>query len=29
MVIDAKLVLDIYLAMCEAQGHPRPPVIGI
>jgi len=29
MVIDASTVLDFYLAMCEADGHPRPNVIGI
>jgi len=29
MVIDAGMILDVYLAMCEADGHPQPPVIGI
>ena len=29
MVIDAGTVLEFYLAMCEADGHPRPNVIGI
>src|SRR3954449_6581584 len=29
MVIDAGTVLEFYLAMCEAEGHPRPNVIGI
>ena len=29
MVIDAGAVLEFYLAMCEAEGHPRPNVIGI
>jgi quercetin dioxygenase-like cupin family protein len=28
MVIDAGTVLEFYLAMCEADGHPRPNVIG-
>ena len=26
MVIDAGLILEVYLAMCEAEGHPGPPV---
>ena len=26
-VIDGRLVLDFYLAMCAAQGMPRPPVL--
>lgn len=28
LVIDAALVLDFYRSMCEALGHPDPPVIG-
>jgi 2,4'-dihydroxyacetophenone dioxygenase len=28
MVIDAGTVLEFYLAMCEAEGHPRPNIIG-
>ncbi len=28
-VIDAGGIRDFYLAMCEADGHGRPPVIGI
>jgi 2,4'-dihydroxyacetophenone dioxygenase len=28
MVIDAGLVRDTYFALCEAEGHPRPNVIG-
>jgi 2,4'-dihydroxyacetophenone dioxygenase len=28
MVIDAQLILDVYLSMCEAEGHPRPDIIG-
>ena len=27
MVIDAGLVLEVYRAMCEANGFPDPPVI--
>ncbi len=27
-VIDAGLVRDTYFALCEAEGHPRPNVIG-
>ncbi|MGZ6957916.1 MAG: 2,4'-dihydroxyacetophenone dioxygenase family protein [Acidimicrobiia bacterium] len=27
-VIDAGLVRDTYFALCEAEGHGRPPVIG-
>jgi quercetin dioxygenase-like cupin family protein len=27
-VLDAGTVLQIYLAQCEASGHPRPNVIG-
>jgi 2,4'-dihydroxyacetophenone dioxygenase len=27
-VIDAGLVRDSYFALCEANGHPRPDVIG-
>ena len=29
LVIDAGLILEVYLGMCEAEGHPNPPVIGI
>ena len=29
MVIDAQLVLEFYLALCQAQGIENPPVIGI
>lgn len=29
MVVDAALVLETYLALCEADGHPRPAVIGL
>jgi 2,4'-dihydroxyacetophenone dioxygenase len=29
LVIDAQLVLDFYLALCQAQGIDNPPVIGI
>jgi 2,4'-dihydroxyacetophenone dioxygenase len=28
MVIDAGLVRDTYFALCEAEGHARPAVIG-
>jgi len=28
MVIDAGLVRDTYFALCEAEGHGRPAVIG-
>lgn len=28
-VLDAKAVLDGYLALCEQAGYGRPPVIGI
>jgi 2,4'-dihydroxyacetophenone dioxygenase len=28
-VIDAGTIRDFYLASCEAQGLPRPPVIGL
>ncbi len=28
MVIDASLVRDTYFALCEAEGHGRPAVIG-
>ncbi|MFN8017852.1 MAG: 2,4'-dihydroxyacetophenone dioxygenase family protein [Acidimicrobiales bacterium] len=28
LVIDAQLVLDFYLMLCEQAGHGRPPVIG-
>ena len=27
-VIDAGGILEYYLALCEADGHPRPQVIG-
>jgi 2,4'-dihydroxyacetophenone dioxygenase len=26
-VIDGRLVLDFYVAMCQAQGLPQPPVL--
>jgi len=29
MVVDAALVLEVYLAQCEAEGHGRPAVIGL
>ncbi len=29
MVVDAALVLEVYLAQCEAEGHGRPAVIGM
>lgn len=29
MVVDAALVLEVYLAQCEADGHGRPPVVGM
>ncbi len=29
MVIDAGLIRDVYLGMCDAIGHPDPPVIGL
>jgi quercetin dioxygenase-like cupin family protein len=29
MVIDAALIRDVYLGLCEAIGHPNPPVIGL
>lgn len=28
LVVDAKLVLDYYRAVCAEHGHPDPPVIG-
>jgi len=28
-VVDAGVVRDFYLAMCERMGVPRPPVIGL
>jgi 2,4'-dihydroxyacetophenone dioxygenase len=28
LVIDAKMVLDFYVALCEAAGVSNPPVIG-
>jgi len=28
LVVDAQLVLDVYLAMAEAAGLPRPDVVG-
>lgn len=28
MVIDARTVLDLYLAVAQEAGHPRPVVIG-
>jgi len=27
-VVDAGLVRDSYFALCEAEGHPRPNVLG-
>jgi hypothetical protein len=27
-VVDAGLIRDTYFALCEAEGHGRPPVIG-
>jgi quercetin dioxygenase-like cupin family protein len=27
-VVDAGLVRDTYFALCEAEGHPRPDVVG-
>lgn len=29
MVIDAALIRDVYLGLCEAQGLDRPDVIGL
>jgi quercetin dioxygenase-like cupin family protein len=29
MVIDAALIRDVYVGLCEANGHPNPPVIGL
>lgn len=29
MVIDAGLILEYYLAICEAEGLGRPPIIGV
>ena len=28
-VFDATSILEAYLALCEAYGHPRPAVIGL
>jgi len=28
-VIDAGLIRDVYLGLCEAIGRPNPPVIGL
>jgi 2,4'-dihydroxyacetophenone dioxygenase len=28
MVVDARLILEVYLAQCQAEGHGRPAVIG-
>jgi hypothetical protein len=28
-VIDAALIRDVYLGLCEAIGRPNPPVIGL
>jgi len=28
MIVDARLILEVYLAQCEAEGHPRPAVVG-
>ena len=27
-VLDAGFILEAYFALCEAEGHPRPNVIG-
>ena len=27
-VLDAAFIRDAYFALCEAEGHPRPNVIG-
>jgi 2,4'-dihydroxyacetophenone dioxygenase len=27
-VLDAGFIRDAYFALCEAEGHPRPDVIG-
>ena len=27
-VIDAGFMRDVYFALCEAEGHPRPNVVG-
>jgi 2,4'-dihydroxyacetophenone dioxygenase len=29
MVVDAPLILEVYLSLCEAEGHPRPAIIGV
>jgi 2,4'-dihydroxyacetophenone dioxygenase len=29
MVVDAHLILEVYLSLCEAEGHGRPPIIGV
>lgn len=29
MIVDAPLILELYVALCEAEGHGRPAVIGI
>lgn len=29
MVVDAELILEVYLGACEAEGHGRPDVIGL
>lgn len=28
MIVDARLILEVYLAQCEADGHGRPAVVG-
>ena len=29
MIVDARLILEVYLAQCEAEGHGRPAVVGV
>lgn len=29
MVVDAPLILEVYLATCEAEGHGRPSIVGV
>jgi 2,4'-dihydroxyacetophenone dioxygenase len=29
MIVDATLVLEFYLSLCEAEGHGRPAVVGM
>lgn len=28
MIVDAQVILEVYLAICQADGHPRPAVLG-